>query len=124
MCVIARREAFFPRQRPNLQEVHPFVLRFVGLRVRDSAAACCKLDVASTHAVEVVALGAVGGRRRLEALFDHGIPVREFSREDVGENFSVAVGVRWEAVLRGNAVFIQDAEGPEGFKFGAIVVCE
>lgn len=58
------------------------------------------------HAVEVVALGVVKDRRRLRAFFDHRIPVREFPRENIGEDFGVAVGVRWEAVLRGNAVFI------------------
>lgn len=36
----------------------------------------------------------------------HGVPVREFSAEDVGEYLGVAVRVCWEAGLWCDAVFV------------------
>ena len=50
--------------------------------------------------------------------------MRELSAEDVAEDLGVTVGVRREAGLGGDTVFVQDAEGAERHGCGIVVVCE
>lgn len=47
--------------------------------------------------------------------------MREFPAQDVGEDLGVAVGVGGEAGGRGDAVFVQDAQGAEGGVKGVVV---
>ena len=45
----------------------------------------------------------------------------ELAAEEVGEYFGVAVRVGGEAVERGDPVFVEDAEGAEGFEARVVV---
>ena len=103
--MIARRQTFGPGQRPDLQEMDQGRGGFVSFAVRDATATRGELDVTTVHAVEVVFSSATV-RCGFGVIFDHGIPVSEFSGKDVGEYFCVAVSVGGEAVVGSDAVFV------------------
>ncbi len=50
--------------------------------------------------------------------------MRQFAREDVGEDFGVAVRVGGKAVVGRDAVFVEDAQGAEGLEGWVVVLGE
>lgn len=123
--VVAGRESLLPGQGPDLQEVHGGGGGFVLLRVRDAAPARGELHVAPPHAVEVIRpppLPIVIVTVRCVCV--HRVPVCELAREDVGEDFGVAVRVRREAGAGRHAVFVEHAQGAELLELRGVVLRE
>ena len=86
----------------------------------DPFAAGSELHVAPLHPVELVFAGGVP----LFTLLDHRVPVCELAAEYVAEYFGVAVRVRGEASVWGDAVFVEDTEGAERYVGWVVVVGE
>ena len=63
-----------------------------------------ELNVTTLHTVKLLALCA------FRTLFDHAITVREFSVENVAEDFGITVRVGRESITGGYTVFVENAQ--------------
>lgn len=63
-----------------------------------------ELNVATLHAVELLALGA------FRTLFDHAVAVRELSVENVAEDFGIAVRVGRKSIAGRYTILVENAQ--------------
>lgn len=103
--LVRRRQAADVRLRPDLEEVHVFVLVAVVLRVANTGAGGSELDFAAAQLFEVA----------------HAVLVLELAIHDVRPDEELRMAVSAEAGAAADAVFIDHAERPEFFK-GRVVV--